>query len=185
MSTRIPRLEFDELEAGLADILRPRVERLGYLGELFQCTGHVPKVMKHFMVMTEELKAVLPDNLTETVALTIATLADNVYERNQHERLARSQGHSLDWIAEVNSCDPEQALHMTAEEIAVQSYSIAAFKTFGNNVGREFDVLIDGVGHKQAVAITLAVGRCLTHAIMVNSLELAPPAPSIFEKDVV
>ncbi len=184
MSDRIPRLEFDDLETGLAEVLRPRVERLGYLGELFQCAGHAPKVLQNFMQMTEELKQAVPDNLTETVALTIATQTENIYERNQHERLSRRLGYDLDWIAEVNACDPEEALHMSDDEIAAQKYALAAFKTFGNDVAQEFDVLIDEVGHAVAVALAMAVGRCITHAITVNTLELAPPAPSVFDQDV-
>tara|TARA_B100000315_G_scaffold259263_1_gene314585 strand:+ start:3633 stop:3818 length:186 start_codon:yes stop_codon:yes gene_type:complete len=60
-----------------------------------------------------------------------------------------------------------------------------AFRTFGNDVAQEFDVLIDEVGHEIAVTLTMAVGRCITYAITVNTLELAPPAPSVFEQDVV
>tara|TARA_B100000315_G_scaffold259263_1_gene314584 strand:+ start:3522 stop:3626 length:105 start_codon:yes stop_codon:yes gene_type:complete len=29
-------------------------------------------------------------------------------------------GYSLEWIAEVNACDPEEALHMSDDEIAAQ-----------------------------------------------------------------
>jgi hypothetical protein len=136
------------------------------------------------MEMTEELKKALPDNLTETVALTIANLADNVYERNQHERLSRRLGYSLEWIAEVNACIPDNSLNMSDDEIAAQRYAIAAVKSFGNSASQEFDVLIDAIGHQAAMAITLAVGRCLTHAVAVNTLELAPPTPSVFEKDI-
>lgn len=56
MSKRIPRLEMEELEPALRDTLRARVDRLGYLGEFFKCTGHAPDVLRHFMEMTESLK---------------------------------------------------------------------------------------------------------------------------------
>lgn len=54
MSARVPRP--DELEPKLREALRPRVERLGYLGEFFRCAGHAPDVLRHFMAMTEALK---------------------------------------------------------------------------------------------------------------------------------
>src|SRR5438034_599770 len=39
MSELIPRLSYSELDPQLAELLRPKVERLKYLGESFQCTG--------------------------------------------------------------------------------------------------------------------------------------------------
>src|SRR5258705_837912 len=73
MSAVIPRLSMAELDPDLAELLRPKVERLDYLGEFFQCTGHQPRALISFCTLTEDLKKALPDNLTELVALTIAT----------------------------------------------------------------------------------------------------------------
>src|SRR5919197_4365114 len=98
MSDLIPRLTMAELDPQLAELLRPKVERLNYLGEFFQCTGHQPRALMSFYTLTEDLKEALPDNLTELVALTIATRMRNNYERVQHERLALKQGFSEDWI---------------------------------------------------------------------------------------
>ncbi len=49
MSASIPRLQLDEMRPDLADYLTPRVRRLGYLGELFQVSGHAPDVLLTFM----------------------------------------------------------------------------------------------------------------------------------------
>ena len=38
----IPRLALGELDGGLQELLKPTVERLGYLGEFFGVAGHVP-----------------------------------------------------------------------------------------------------------------------------------------------
>ena len=92
MSDKVPRLEFDELDRDLADALRPRVERLKYLGEFFKVMGHNPEVLRPFMEMTEALKAALPENLTEVGALTVAGALGNDYERHQHERLCEKLG---------------------------------------------------------------------------------------------
>jgi len=80
MSAVIPRLSMAELDPDLAELLRPKVERLDYLGEFFQCTGHQPRALISFYTLTEDLKKALPDNLTELVALTIATKMNNAYE---------------------------------------------------------------------------------------------------------
>ena len=66
--------------------MRPRVERLGYLGEFFQCAANVPDALLAFDVFTAALKRALPDRVTEVVALTVATRLGNAYERHQHER---------------------------------------------------------------------------------------------------
>src|ERR671938_1482236 len=100
MSDLIPRLSMPQLDPQLAELLRPKVERLNYLGEFFQCTGHQPQALISFFTLTEDLKKALPDNLTELVALTIATMMKNAYERVQHERLSLKLGFSKEWVRE-------------------------------------------------------------------------------------
>src|SRR5947209_10053174 len=85
-------LPISELDPQLAEMLRPKVERLNYLGEFFQCTGHQPRALMSFYSLTEDLKDALPDNITELVALTVAAKMRNAYERVQHERLALKLG---------------------------------------------------------------------------------------------
>lgn len=182
MSQQVPRLEFDQLEAKLQATLKARVERLGYLGEFFKCTGHNPDVLRHFMEMTEALKKALPDKLTEAVSLSIAVKADNAYERNQHERLCVKLGFGHDWVRAVEKLDPENQALMSEAEKAGQSYALAAMARFGKDCGKEFDRLIAAAGHRQAMAVSMLVGRYVTHAIVVNTLALTPPKPSIFEE---
>ncbi len=57
MSSRIPRLEMEQLAPEVQQTLAARVKRLGYLGEFFKCSGHNPAVLVSFMEMTEALKA--------------------------------------------------------------------------------------------------------------------------------
>ncbi len=185
MTTLIPRLEWDDLHPDLKAVLEPRVKRLGYLGEFFKCIGHVPKTLAYFMEMTEQLKEDLPDNLTELVSLSVAQLAGNVYERNQHERLSRRLGFSLDWIRESNACQPDTAKALSYEEKTVQRYCIAAFKTMGRGVEKEFEEMAKAIGPAYSMGVIMLVGRYITHAIAVNTLQLKPPVPSVFEKDVV
>src|SRR5919199_3671263 len=103
MSRLIPRLSFQELDPQVANALRPKVERLKYLGEFFQCAAHQPRALLSFHRLTDDLKEALPDNLTEVVALSVATLMDNAYERVQHERLALKLGFTEAWVREVVS----------------------------------------------------------------------------------
>lgn len=184
VSQRIPRLAFEELAPRVQDVLRARVERLGYLGEFFRCTGHQPDVLAPFMDMTENLKNALPDRITETGALTVATLMDNRYERHQHERLSRKLGFGEDWVAAVEKVAPDTAPLLSDPERAVQRLVIAMVERRGKGVGQELEAAIDAIGVDQTVAVMFLVGRYITHALIVNGLELVPPVSSIFEESV-
>src|SRR5712691_11879710 len=101
MSDLIPKLSQEEMAPELAAILRPRVERLGYLGEFFRYTAHQPHALMSFLGFTEDLKKALPNGLTEVVALTVAAFMSNAYERVQHERLSLKLGFGEAWVREV------------------------------------------------------------------------------------
>ncbi|MEX0924010.1 MAG: hypothetical protein WD489_01470 [Rhodovibrionaceae bacterium] len=183
MSSKIPRLEFEDLEGDLKEALRPRVERLNYLGEFFKVTGHIPTVLLPFIDFTENLKGVLAKNLTEVGALTVAGVMCNDYERNQHERLSEKLGFSRVWIAEVNRIDPDASGEMSEKEKDVQRIALALLERDWEASRRIFDRLIDSIGHEQALAVLMLVGRYTVHAMTVNTLALDPPVPSIFDGD--
>ena len=190
---RIPRLELTQLEPGLAERLRPRVERLGYLGEFFRCAGHQPGPLAAFVDFTEALKRALPDDLGEVVALTVATRLGNVYERNQHERLASKLGFADDWIRAARGPEaaggPESGSDagaggagspLSGAQSRVQALTLAMLDRDGRDVDAELGAVIDAIGAVDAVAVLLLVGRTVTHALVVNALGLEPPVASIF-----
>ena len=178
MSDLIPRLSMAELDPQLADVLRTKVERLNYLGEFFQCTGHQPQALISFITLTEDLKKALPDNLTELVALTIATRMENAYERVQHERLALKLGFSEDWVREVESLETKAGSQLSAMELSVQQLTLAILERDGHGTKAEFEEVIRNVGHKAAVAVLMLIGRYVMHALIANSFELEPPVSS-------
>lgn len=182
MSDRIERLEFEQLAPRVQEVLRARVERLGYLGEFFRCAGHQPDILAPFMEMTEALKAALPDRLTEVGALTVATLMGNQYELHQHERLSRKLGFGEAWVAAVEQVSPDSAPEMSDAERATQRLVVALVERKGKGVKPELEGLIDQIGPEQAVAVMFLVGRYITHAMIVNGLDLQPPVPSIFDE---
>jgi alkylhydroperoxidase family enzyme len=184
MSQKITRLEFADLAPGVQDVLRARVQRLGYLGEFFKCAGHQPGILAPFMEMTEALKKALPDRLTEVGALTVATLMGNDYERHQHERLSKKLGFGEAWVAAVERVSPDDAPEMSDQERAVQRLVIATLEQRGKGVSVLLEATIAVIGPDQAIAVLFLVGRYVTHALIVNALELAPPVPSIFAPKV-
>ena len=176
----IPRIASQDLPADVADMLRPRVERLGYLGEFFKCAAHQPAALLSFMALTEDLKRALPDRLTETVALTVSTELGNAYERHQHERLCLKLGFGDAWIRAVEALDPANAT-LTEKERRVEALTLALLRRHGHGASAELEAVVSSVGHEQAIAVLMLVGRYLTHALIVNCLALAPPVPSPLE----
>ena len=51
----VPRIEFEDIEPSLKELFRPRVERLGYLGEFFRVMSAQPETMKGFFTIKEFL----------------------------------------------------------------------------------------------------------------------------------
>jgi hypothetical protein len=181
----IPRLAAAEMPPELAERLRPRVERLGYLGEFFRCAAHQPRALLSFMALTDDLKEALPDHLTEVVALTIAVALGNAYERVQHERLCLQLGFGEGWLREVlararagEAAEAAAGGRMSAPEHLVQRLALAMIERQGHGVARELDAVVAVLGPAAAVAVLMLVGRYVTHALMVNALELAPPVAS-------
>lgn len=181
MSAFIPRLELAEMPEDLSGYLQPRVKRLGYLGELFKCTAHAPQVLLHFMHFTDALKDALPDKLAETAVLTVASFMGNSYERNQHERLCVRLGFGRAWIADVEKMQPDQAQLLSATEQAIQRFTLASLESRGHANQQQFEALSAMLAPAQAMALVMLIGRYMTHALVVNTLQLAPPVPSIFE----
>lgn len=175
MSTLIPRLTPAELDPELAELLRPRVERLGYLGEFFRVTAHQPKALMSFCALTEDLKHALPNRLTEVVALTVATALDNAYECIQHERLSLKLGFGEAWVRAVLALAPA---HLGETERAVQELALAVVRRHGKDTECELDAVVRAIGHKEAVAVLMLIGRYVMHALIVNTLDLAPPVAS-------
>src|SRR5258708_13433984 len=143
-----------DLDPRIAAALAPRVARLGYLGEFFKCTGHQPEPLLAFMEFTEALKKSLPDRLTELVALTVAALARNDYERHQHERLSDKLGFGRDWIRAVLALAPDKAGALTDAERAVQRLAIAAVKDNGHDAPPQLQQAIPPIAQQHATAVS-------------------------------
>src|SRR6266403_1189360 len=178
MSDFIPRLTRENLHPDLQAYLRPRVERLGYLGEFFQCAGHQPQALLSFLQYTDHLKHALPNNLTEIVSLTVAQIMNNSYERVQHERLSLKIGLGEDWLREVLTLKADGQGHMSEQEVLVQRLAMAAINRRGHDITQDLEPVVHSIGPAMSIAVLMLVGRYLSHAIIANALNLAPPVPS-------
>ena len=167
----IRRIPFEELAPALQEELRPRVERLGYLGEMFQVAAHQPDALITFHRLTDQLRSALPDEAAEVVALTVASATGNDYERHQHERLSLKLGFSEDWIRSVTALE---------EGGLVQRVVLALLEDRGRGATAIVDELAAAEDDAHAVAVVLLTGRYLMHSTFVNALGLEPPVPSPF-----
>ena len=177
----IERIQFQDLPQGLAERLAPRVKRLGYFGEFFQCAAHQPEALDAFMAFTEATQNALPKKLAEVVSLTVANWAGNAYERNQHERLSVRLGYGRDWVQAVNALAPAEQKLLAEDEKLVQATTLSVLNTQGRESAPLFADLVRVLGQAQAVAALMLIGRYFVHACFVNTLGLEPPVPSIFE----
>jgi len=166
----------------LAQRLRPRVERLGYLGEFFRCAAQQPKALLAFLDLTEALKEALPDRLTEVVALTVSCVMDNAYERVQHERLCLELGLGEPWIRQVEALSSAgEDSRLGDDEHCVQRLVVAALERNGHDTAGELAAVVGAIGHERAIAVLMLIGRYVSHAFMVSALALEPPVPSPLE----
>jgi hypothetical protein len=163
----IRRIGFDDLRPDLREVLRARVERLGYLGEFFQVAANQPDALISLNALTEQLRGALPDELAEIVALTVATETGNDYERHQHERLSLKLGFGEDWIRRVIALEEGGIVQRTVLDLLQD-----------RGRGADVDALAAEIGDEHAVAVLLLTGRYLMHSTVVNALGLAPPVES-------
>lgn len=173
----VRRLRYEELDPALQSVLQAKVERLGYLGEFFAVGGHQPAATAAFQEFTEALKSALPTELSETVALTVASALGNDYERSQHEQLARALGFSDTWIAGAQGKADAGTLGTGA--LAARQLALAVLKDMGRAAAPSLENLVDIVGESVAVGVLLTIGRYVAHAVVANTLDLAPPVPFV------
>jgi alkylhydroperoxidase family enzyme len=177
-ATALPRTSFENLPPLLQNELRAKFERLGYLGEFFQVCASQPDALYHFNRFTEVLKAALPGNLVELLALTLSIWSGNRYEQVQHERLALKSGLSKDWVVAAEQLDPDGAGALSDVEKDVQRLALAMAKTLGRDAHAELAALCEHLSPELRVAVLLTVGRYIAHSTICNTLQFAAPVAS-------
>jgi alkylhydroperoxidase family enzyme len=178
MDVGVTPLELADLPDDLRQQLSPRVRRLGYLGDFFRYCGHQPDALLHFDQFTEALKQALPDDLTETVALTVAATAGNEYERAQHERLSRKLGFTDAWIASLTGGQARPA-GLSGGQLDARALALAMLDRDWDRAQSCLTSLAARIGQQQAVGVLMLTGRYLAHAAISNTLHL--PIPSALQ----
>lgn len=178
----LERIRLEELTPELKGLLEPRVARLGYLGEFFAIAAQQPDALAHFHRFTESLKAVLPWRVTEVIALTVAALTGNGYERVQHERLALTLEMDRETVAALAAGKPEDA-RLDDVELTVAALAKAMVDGSSGEAQDALARLTELTGGPFAVGCTLLVGRYLAHAAIGSAFGVRPPVLSPFAND--
>lgn len=176
-------IDYDALPQGLSDLLRPKVERLGYLGDFFRHMAHAPAPLEAFIRFTETTLAQVPKSLAEVIALSIATETENAYERTQHERLSIALGFSAEWVGAVCLLSPDDAPGLTSEERLVQKLALDAVRTHGRTAQAHVAAANQIFDPEILASLLFLIGRYTAHAAISNLLGLKAPVASIFEDE--
>jgi hypothetical protein len=67
---------------------------------------------------------------------------------------------------------------MSEKEVLVQRLVMAAVNRRGHDITAELEPVVRSIGPAMSIAVLMLVGRYLSHAIIANALNLAPPVPS-------
>ncbi|MGI9248648.1 MAG: hypothetical protein ACR2QI_06505 [Woeseiaceae bacterium] len=183
MTDKIHRLSFDELPPSIAGRLRAKYERLGYLGEFFARTAHQPEALGAFIDFTNLSKGALDQQVVELIALTVATMRDVAYEKHQHERLSVKLGFGQEWVRDIERLAPEESDQMDETEKQIQRYVIDAIRQDGVGVTEQLDRVVDAIGCDNTVAVMFVMARYVGHALLVSSMNIESPVPSIFDDE--
>src|SRR6266542_3356261 len=62
---------------------------------------------------------------------------------------------------------------LSEEETLAQKLTLAVIERRGHNTNAELEAVNKAIGHQQAIAALMLIGRYVTHAFIVNSLNLA------------
>ncbi len=178
--SQLTRLPFAQFTPELQRLLAPRVRRLGYLGEFYSVAGHQPGALAHFYRFTESLKDALPWRLTEVVALTVAALTGNAYERVQHERLALRLGMDGGTVRALARGEAEGVAALDGAERAAARLARAMVESLGHTAPKALSELTESTNEPVAVGCALLAGRYLAHAAISGAFGLRPPVDSPF-----
>jgi len=181
-TSRQTHLQIEDLTPELQELLGPRVERLGYLGEFFQRAGHQPEALALFYRWTEALKTALPFRLTEVIALTIATRTGNEYERIQHERLSLKRGMTEDEVIAIEDGNAASCPTLSEEEVAAAALAHALLEDYGRGASPAVERLAGLIGEDGATGAMMMAARYIAHSALSNAWELTLPVSSPLDR---
>jgi len=174
-------LTLDEVDPKLREMLQPTVDRLGYFGDFFQYAGHAPAVLTGFMQYSGALKGALPDDLNETIALTVCTKLDFAYERIQHERLSLRLGLDRAWIGTMIGRSDGGVL--TTAQRHARTFALDLLAGNHDDARERLALLAEETSEAVAMAALFQVTRFRDVCSIGRLLDMRLPVASIFSDE--
>ncbi len=84
-------------------------------------------------------------------------------------------------VAAVNGLAPDTQSVMSGDERRLQELVLCVLDSNGKDASKLFEEHVERIGAEQAMAILMVIGRYVVHGLIVNTLALEPPVPSIFD----
>ena len=72
---------------------------------------------------------------------------------------------------------------LTEEESLVQRLAVSVARRGGRDTTAEFEVVTKTIGPEKAIAVLWLIGRYMAHAVIVNTLNLAPPPVAVRQEN--
>jgi hypothetical protein len=117
------------------------------------------------------------------VALSVAVLMGNASDQVQRQQFSLKVGFSEEWLRELLSLVSDGPAIISEQEWLVQQLMFAVTRRAGRNTTPEIEAVTRAIGPAQAIAVLMLIGRYISHALIVNTLKLAPPRMSLPAQD--
>lgn len=177
----LPRLTFDELPTAAREAVRPRFERLGYLGEVFSLVGHNETSLLALLAFADNVGASASPEQKEIVALTVSTLNGARAELNQHEQRSLRIGMSSARVAAVETLELQHP-ELDDGDAAIMRLAIATTRSDWSDARAALYAVVESFGAEVAVALLMQTGYYLMANAVGHVLDVQPQVPSIFEE---
>ena len=173
-------LTLEQMDPLAASLLRPVVERLGYLGDLFGISAHQPAVLAAVMQLAGALRASLPEADFEVLALTVSALTGNLYEQYQHEQLCARRGYDESWIEQCVGLEPGSdgaTDALTSSQLLLRQLAQDCVHPSPTGPAGSLEAVQRELGPQTTVAALHTIGYFVHAATVSRALGVTSPVP--------
>jgi hypothetical protein len=134
-----------------------------------------------FVELGTALRAAIPQQYTEIIALTVCSLMGCEAERIQHERLCERLGYERSWIHELIGGGKSSETSLTSSERVVRELTVAIVEGKRPTIAVRAAELLHSHNVAEVIACIVQVCRFSMVAMCFNALEVKVPVKSIFD----
>ena len=182
-SITVRSLTLEEMTPELREVIEPRVQRLGYLGDFFRYTGHQPQALRAALEYAGVLRQAVPPRLAEIIVLTVSARTRNRYEQVQHEPLAARAGLSHVEIRALVSGAVSACQSFDLADRAAADLAEAAAEGDRQASIHALAALCEHTSAEVGIGALMMAGHYLGFSFVANALPLTLPVESSVSGD--